>query len=93
MEPALAMGGGEKAARLPSLSSCSHISFPGDSQAGQVSGLLTRELGKCGRGGPGSHQGHGAVSYEGRKGEGQRICRILLGERLKWRVDPRTILS
>lgn len=43
------MGGGEKVDRLSSLSSCSRLSFPGDSQAGQVSASSQQGLGKRGR--------------------------------------------
>lgn len=48
-EPALAVGGREKAARLSSPSSCSHLSFPGDSRTGQVSASSQQRLGKRGR--------------------------------------------
>lgn len=56
IEPALAVGEGEKAAKLFSLSSCSHLSFLGDSQAGQVSESSHKGVGQAWqRVEPGSH--------------------------------------
>lgn len=90
-EPTLAMGGREKAARLSSLSSRSHLSFPGDSQAGQVSESSHQQVAQgWQRAGPGSTEAAGQRPVrEGGEKDGVYVGLYLQRSR-GGRVDPKT---